>query len=116
MTRRTYTKEADVKAEVKKLLKQHGWFWFMPPANGYGASGLADILALRDGKFLAVETKFGGNTPTVNQRKFLAEVLTAGSYAVVVDEKTIGDFDRWLHAERRGGVWPLFPMLDPPTP
>jgi Holliday junction resolvase len=92
-----YTKEADVKAEVKKLLTQHGWFWFMPPANGYGRTGISDILALRHGTFLAIETKFGGNTVTTMQEKFLAQVEAAGGIRMVLDETSVGEFAQWLH-------------------
>jgi hypothetical protein len=95
---RTYTKEADVKAEVKKLLTQHGWFWWMPPANGYGRTGISDIHALRDGKFLAIETKFGKNTVTTMQQRFMDDVVAAQGQAAVVSEKTLDEFVSLLQA------------------
>jgi Holliday junction resolvase len=78
--------EAGVKREVRKLLAKHGWFVWMPPANGYGKAGISDFHALRDGKFLAIETKYGGNTTTALQAKFLDNIGLAGGWAIVVNE------------------------------
>ena len=95
MTERTYLKEENVKAEVKKLLTQHGWMWWMPPANGYGKRNV-DFNALRAGTFLAIETKFGSNQMTVNQRKFFRDVLDQGGKVYEVNEKNIETFAWWL--------------------
>lgn len=94
----TYNSEKDVKRHVKKLLDQHQWFWWMPPANGFGRTGISDFNALRAGVFLAVETKFGTNTPTQMQRGFLSSVASQDGFAFVVDEKNIDWFERWLGA------------------
>jgi hypothetical protein len=96
--KRTYTKEADVKTEVKKLLAQHGWFHWMPPANGYGRSGIADIQALRDGVFLAIETKFGPRKPTPMQVQFLNAVTSHGGFGLVVSDRTLEWFAGFLAA------------------
>lgn len=98
MPKRTYLKEADVKAEVKKLLNKHEWFWWMPPANGFGRAGTSDFNALRDGVFLAVETKFGGNKPTAMQIGYMHSITANGGMAFVVDEKRIDKFAGWLAA------------------
>lgn len=86
--------EKDVKREVKKLLDAHGWFWFMPPANGYGKAGISDFLTIRGGVFLALETKFGGNKPTALQTGFLNSVRAEKGFAFVVSEKNLD----WLKA------------------
>lgn len=86
--------EKDVKREVKKLLDAHEWFWFMPPANGYGKAGISDFLAIRAGVFLALETKFGGNKPTALQIGFLNSVQAEKGFAFVVSEKNLD----WLKA------------------
>jgi Holliday junction resolvase len=95
---RTFTTEKDVKAEVRKLLARHGWFWWMPGANGFGAQGVADFLALRGGVFMAVETKFGKNRPSHLQRAFLESVAVEGGFAFVVTEKTLPAFAAFLLA------------------
>ena len=80
------TSEADVKREVRKLLTKYNWYYWMPPANGYGKSGISDFHALKNGKFLAIETKYGSNTPTVLQNKFLADIEAAGGWVLVVND------------------------------
>ena len=92
----TYTNEGDVKKQVKKLLTQHGWFWWMPPANGFGRTGIADFNALRGGVFLAIETKFGSNKPTAMQVGFLDSVASEDGMAFVVNEKTLDALAVWL--------------------
>lgn len=94
----TYTNEADVKKQVKKLLNQHHWFWWMPPANGFGRTGIADFNALRGGVFLAIETKFGSNKPTPMQVGFIDSVKSEDGMAFVVNEDTIEHFAAWLAA------------------
>lgn len=98
MVKRTYTKEADVKAEVKKLLGKHGWFFWMPPMNGYGQTGVADFNALRAGVFLAVETKFGSNKPSPMQKGYLQSITAEGGFGFVVNEKNLEWFAGWLDA------------------
>lgn len=92
----TYTNEADVKKQVKKLLNQHHWFWWMPPANGFGRTGIADFNALRGGVFLAIETKFGSNKPTPMQVGFLDSVTSEDGMAFVVNEKNLAALAVWL--------------------
>jgi len=91
----TYKSERDVKREIKKVLDKYGWFWFSPPANTFGVTGISDILALRAGVFLAVEAKYNGNTPTGPQKGFLETVSAESGFGFVVDEKTLPLFARW---------------------
>jgi hypothetical protein len=88
--------EKYVKAAVKKLLETHNWFWWMPPANGFGKVGVSDFNALQDGVFLAIETKFGSNKPTVHQRAFLESITAESGYGFVVNEKNIDQFEIFL--------------------
>lgn len=88
--------EKDVKKEVKKLLDSYGWFWWMPPANGYGKSGISDFNALKNGVFLAIETKFGGNSATPLQKGYLETVASQSGQAFVVDESMIPWLAQWL--------------------
>ena len=56
-------KEEDVKKVVKTILKgTPKCWWFMPPANGFGRSGIPDFVGHVNGHFFAVETKFGKGT------------------------------------------------------
>lgn len=98
---RTYTSEKDVKKRVKELLNRDEWFWWMPPANGFGKVGVSDFNALKNGVFLAIETKFGGNTPTPQQKAYLQSIHAAGGLAFLVDEKNIEWLDIWLQTFAR---------------
>jgi hypothetical protein len=93
---KVYKNESDVKKEVKRILNHHKFFWWMPPANAFGKSGIADFQALRGGVFLAIETKFGYNKPTPMQLAFLNSVNAESGFAFVVDESNVDHLDRWL--------------------
>ena len=94
----TYRIEADVKKQVKKLLDKHKYFWWMPAANGYGTTGVADFLAFRAGVLLAIETKFGTNKPTAMQRAFLNSIRAEDGFAFVVNEKSVETLRMFLEA------------------
>lgn len=89
MTQFTCRNEKDVKKYVKKLLDKHGYFWWMPPANGFGKVGISDFNAIKTGMFMAIETKFGGNQPTPHQKAYLATVASHDHFAFVVDENNL---------------------------
>lgn len=90
--------ESDVKKQVKKLLDKHGFFWWMPPANGFGKIGVSDFNALRDGVFLAIETKFGKNKPTLHQKAYIESINASGGMAFIVNEATLDWLRQWLEA------------------
>ena len=96
--------EKDVKAKVKKLLDKYGWFWWMPPANGFGQSGISDFNAVKDGVFMAVETKFGSNKPTAMQGAFLRSINQESCFGFVVTEKTLEWFDTFLEEFERSKI------------
>src|SRR5579884_4015464 len=92
---RKFRREKDVKDEIKKLLTKHGWFHWMPPANGFGKGGTSDHNAIKGergaGQFMAIEakhTKTGKGTSTL-QRDFLFNVEKNGGFAFVVNENNI---------------------------
>lgn len=88
--------EKGVKDHVKKLLTTHDWFWWMPPANGFGKVGISDVQAIKAGVFMSVETKYGDNKLTHHQRAFLESVNAESGFGFVVSEKTIGAFESFL--------------------
>lgn len=92
-----YRNEGDVKKQVKKLLTEHGYFFWMPSANAFGKAGTADICSLKAGVFLAIETKFGKNQPTPMQRGFLESVNAEQGFGFVVNEQRVGYLAQWLH-------------------
>lgn len=92
------TKEKGVKALVKELLNAHGWFVWMPAANGYGTLGVSDFAAIKDGVFLVVETKFKYGKPTTLQCGFAAQIIANDGYAFCVTERNIDHFAWWLES------------------
>jgi hypothetical protein len=88
--------EKDVKQAVKKLLTAHSWNHWPNVANGYGMSGLPDMMAIKDGVFVAIETKFNRGKPTELQKKFLRMVAKSHCIAFVVSETTVDALETWL--------------------
>ena len=97
MTKRNPT-EKDVKIKGKALLDKYGWFYWMPPANQFGSSGISDLHAVHYNAFMAVEFKFGSNKPTVLQKAFLNTIRAAGHFAFVVNDETLVIFEAFLKA------------------
>ena len=83
-------KERDVKDAVKKILRQHGIWYCMPHGAGYGLPGIPDFICCQGGRFIGIETKFGGNKLSPHQEQRRAEIIAAGGVWLTVDEKNIG--------------------------
>jgi Holliday junction resolvase len=95
------TPEKAVKDKVTAVLKSAGVYYFFPATHGYGRSGVPDIIACVNGRFLAIECKAGGNKPTALQIREIENIRACGGVAVVVDE-TNWDMVRSLVHEMRG--------------
>lgn len=83
--------EGDVKKVVKKVFNSYGddiWY-FMPPANGYGRSGIPDFLGCYKGRMFAVETKFGNNQPTNNQVRELNNLKYNEAQVWIVNDRNL---------------------------
>lgn len=93
-----WKKENNVKDCVKRLLDVHGWFHFPMAAGGYGAPGLPDRAALKDGVPLYIECKFGKGKVTALQRAFGAQVIANDAYAFCVNERNIDHLAWWLES------------------
>lgn len=93
------TPEGRVKAAVKKLLKEHGIWFYMPVQNGMGVVGIPDFICCYDGEFLAIETKAPGkrNMLTANQEHRIMEIHKAGGAALVIDD--ISQLKEYLGAQ-----------------
>lgn len=97
-------KEADVKAEIKRILKDLGIWYFMPVPTGYGVQGIPDFICCAQGMFIAIEAKFGSNKPTRWQAIKLAQIEEHSGLAVVINEKNVETLPRLLtnYAAGRG--------------
>lgn len=87
------TPEGKVKKKVLNLLISNGAYYCMPVTGGYGRSGVPDIIACLNGKFLAIECKAGDNKITALQDKALADIQKAGGSALVINEDGIKDLE-----------------------
>ena len=83
------TPEKKVKDKVKKLLAEHGAYYFMPATGGYGKSGVPDLVACIKGRFIGIECKANGGKPTALQEKNLVDIMNKGGVAILVDETGI---------------------------
>ena len=82
--------EGDVKKRVKDLLKvTPNCWWFMPPANGFGRSGIPDFVGHVNGRFFSVETKFGKGKLTANQERETRAIEDTNGMVWVVNESNI---------------------------
>lgn len=91
VNRATITDEAGVKRVVRRVLDKAKVFTFMPPANAFGKSGISDIIAIKYGKAVFIETKYGYNKPSPNQLVFGDSVEKAGAVFVVINERNLID-------------------------
>jgi Holliday junction resolvase len=83
------TPEAAVKAKVIKQLKELGAYYFSPVTGGYGRSGVPDIVACLNGKFVGIECKAGKGVTTALQDKNLAAIRASGGTAIVINEDNV---------------------------
>jgi hypothetical protein len=96
VNKETMKKERDVKKRVKEILDEIGAWWFMPVQTGYGKAGVPDFIVCLKGRFIAIETKFGGGKLTALQRVQAEAINKAGGPYAVVDERTVGNLKKVL--------------------
>lgn len=90
--------EKDVRRKVQALLNQYDYFYWSIPATGYGQNGISDMHALKNGVFLAIETKFGTRKPTALQVGFLNSIRSERAYAFVVSDRNLDWFEAFLES------------------
>ena len=90
------TPERKVKDKVTALLRGFGAYYFFPPANGFGRSGIPDIIACYRGLFLAIECKAGNGKTTALQERELNAIRTAKGLAFVINEENVDNLKELL--------------------
>jgi hypothetical protein len=83
------TPESKVKKRVKKILDDFGAYHFSPMMDGYGRSGVPDIIACYKGKFIGIECKSGDNKPTLLQLRNIDDIKRNQGLAIVINEDNI---------------------------
>lgn len=76
------TPEGYVKDDVDKYLKSIGAYIVKPATFGYGGSGAPDRVCCFAGKFIGIEIKREGKTPTALQSRRLQDIHKAGGIAI----------------------------------
>lgn len=84
------TPEGKVKQKVVKLLKKEKVWYFFPANNGFGKSGIPDIIAIVNGEFIGIEVKSATGQPTELQKICGKQIEEAGgTWLVVRDDITL---------------------------
>ena len=88
------TPEGKVKRKVVEVLKKHEVWYFFPANNGFGKSGIPDIIAIVDGHFVGVEVKSATGKPTELQMICGRQIEEAGgTWLVVSNDVTLEVLD-----------------------
>ncbi len=85
------TPEAKVKAQIKKIIKEHGLYYYMPVPGGRGRNGVPDFLVCCFGAFMGIEAKAGNNPLTKLQEREGAAITKAGGWFIDVNEHRLDD-------------------------
>jgi hypothetical protein len=100
------TPESKVKKRVTEVLKQYGVYFFYPVTGGYGRSGVPDIVACWQGRFIGIECKAKGGTVTGLQMKNLNEITSNDGISLLIDETGIGMFALLMDTWQKGRMPP----------
>jgi hypothetical protein len=78
--------EGKLHTKIQARIKQAGGFVVKIHASedSFMRVGLPDLLCCYRGRFVGLEVKMPGNTPTPVQKAVLQEIVSAGGYASVV--------------------------------
>jgi len=93
------TPEGKVKRRLTDMLRKHKVWYFYPGNNGFGKSGLPDIIAIVRGRFVGIEVKADRTKkPTALQKKTGREIEEAGGvWFLVYDDDTIAGVEEYIH-------------------
>ena len=78
------TPEGKVKTQLVKMLKEMKVWYFFPANNGFGKSGLPDVIICWYGRFIGVEVKSPKGKPTELQLRCGEDIQGAGGVWRVV--------------------------------
>jgi hypothetical protein len=84
----TRTPEGEVKDIITATLKHYGLWYFFPANNGFGKSGIPDIITICNCKFIGIEVKSDETKqPTALQTKCGDDIKAAGGHWCLVRNK-----------------------------
>jgi Holliday junction resolvase len=83
------TPEGEIKDQVRKILDEMNAYYFFPAANGYGRTGIPDVIACIGGHFVGIECKAGSKQPTALQQRELDNIEKTGGTGLLVNADNI---------------------------
>ena len=90
------TPEGEIKDQVRKVLDEMGAYYFFPAANGYGRTGIPDVIACIGGHFIGIECKAGSKQPAALQQRELGNIEKAGGTGLLVNADNIDHLENYL--------------------
>lgn len=75
--------EKKIQRDIATYLKSKKFHVDVITKGLYGKNGIADIIACKDGHYIAIEVKRPGNKPTPLQERWILDVQDAGGIAFV---------------------------------
>lgn len=75
--------ESRLVARIRQELDRRGWVSWKNHGGPMGTAGLPDIMAVANGRLLAVEVKQPGRSPTAIQRLWLERLAAHGAVTLV---------------------------------
>ena len=73
-----------IRTPIMAWLKSQGWRAWKNAASAYSEAGLCDVMAMRCGELVCIETKSPGAEPTALQQRFLREMRESGARLAIV--------------------------------
>jgi hypothetical protein len=90
------TPEGRVKEKIKRILKTHDIWYYMPVSMGMGQHGIPDFLCCVNGMMVGVEAKAGKGKTTGLQDMQLSRMRSAGAFTFIVNEDNLDALNTWL--------------------
>jgi len=90
------TPEGEIKDQVRKILDEMNAYYFFPAANGYGRTGIPDVIACIGGHFVGIECKAGSKQPTALQQRELDNIEKAGGTGILINADNIDNLKNIL--------------------
>jgi hypothetical protein len=89
------TPEGRVKDKIKRVLKDHGCWYYMPVPAGFGVPSLDFLCSTPCGRAFGIEAKAPGKKPTPRQQATMREMEAKSVKCFLIDGDTT-ELEEWL--------------------
>ena len=98
------TPEGKIKRKVVEMLKYNDVWYFFPGNNGFGKSGIPDIIAIVGGRFVGIECKADKTKKPTELQRICGEQIQAagGLWFLVRSIEDIQEVEQCLLLRVRG--------------